>query len=177
MTENDDILAAEHVLGLLTGQDEAVAVARAQNDPVFRQRVVFWEQVFEGAEPEDDSAAPDSLWQKISAAIDDINTAPGTRTLRQTNAVWETIAPGIQRRSLLIDRAQGTHSYYVRMRKGAVLPSHAHDMTEQCVVLEGELSIGGTRFGKGDFHVADPGHVHSEIKAETDAVFFIFGAL
>lgn len=177
MSEEDDILAAEHVLGTLSQQDEADAQNRARKDSAFGRRVEFWTEVFDRIEPEADVAAPYQLWSKISDAIEDVEAAPGTRTLRQSDGVWESIAPGIQRRSLLVDRIKGTHSYYVRMRKGAVLPAHSHGMTEQCVVLDGELSIGGTRFGKGDFHIADATHEHSEILAVTDALFFIHGAL
>ncbi len=176
-TDSDDILAAEHVLGLLGPEAEAIAVKRAAEDPDFAGRVAFWSDRLDVADPAEAAAAPDSLFDAIEQAIGTVDAAPGTRTLLPGDGVWEALGPGIERRLLHVDRADGTQSYFVRMQAGASLPLHSHRRTEQCVVLKGRLRIGDGEFGAGSFHLGFAGNQHSPIHAVTDAEFFIHGEL
>lgn len=47
--------------------------------------------------------------------------------------------PGIEIKTLLIDRANGLASSLIRMAPGATLPDHEHVLIEQTWVLEGHL--------------------------------------
>lgn len=120
---------------------------------------------------------PAGLWDRIETRIGRDAAAPGTRTVVADEGVWERIAPGIDRKVVYVDRETGTQSYFVRMRKGAILPGHEHGASEHCVVLEGSLEIGGAVFGKGTYHFAQEGFPHGSIAARSDAQFFIQGAL
>ncbi len=177
MNEDDDVLAANHVLGLLGAAAESDALRRVQVDEAFAAAVAFWSDRFEALE----TAAPvdphDRLWSRIETAIDEADKAPGTRTIRLEDGVWEMFGDGIERKVLFIDRSAGTQAYYVRMAAGAVLPTHSHDMNEHCVLLSGRLLIGGVEVNEGDFHVGYAGAAHQPITALTKSLFFIHGAI
>jgi anti-sigma-K factor RskA len=60
--ENDDLLAAEYVLGVLDLPDRAMAEARLRTDSTFQARVATWETRLEGLNDEfTDAPAPDLL--------------------------------------------------------------------------------------------------------------------
>jgi anti-sigma factor ChrR (cupin superfamily) len=104
-------------------------------------------------------------------------TAPGTSTVASDEGVWEEMGPGIERKVVQIHRGSGVQSYFVRMAAGAVLPGHEHGADEHCVILKGRLEIGGRVYGEGTYHFARDGIPHVPITAQSDALFFIHGAL
>lgn len=177
MNEKDHLLAAQHILGLLGPKEQERANRRLATEPDFAARAADWTTWLDALDAPVEKAPSEALWQKIEHAIDDTRSAPGTRTLRSDDGVWEALGRGIERRLLHVDRAAGTQSYYVRMREGAVLPLHAHSGTEQCIVLKGRLRIGEAEFDQGDFHLGFEGENHGPITAVTEALFFIHGAL
>lgn len=119
----------------------------------------------------------DDLFDKILCKIDQQETAPGTSTVPMSEGVWENIAPGIERKIVYVNRSEGVQSYFVRMQAGATLQEHDHDADEQCVILQGQLEIGGVVFDAGTYHLARRGIPHVQITAHSDAIFFIHGAL
>jgi quercetin dioxygenase-like cupin family protein len=175
--EEDDILAAEYVLGLLDAEDEARAQRLAARDVTFAAKVAVWAERLDALDPVQPVAPSDDLWARIDSAIGDTATAPGTRTLRRSAGVWEQIAPGIEQRVLFVDRAAGTQSYYIRMTAGAVLPAHRHRRVEECVVVSGRLRIGEFEVGPGDFHLAGVSNTHPAITAVEPSLFYIHGGL
>ncbi|MFZ2649002.1 MAG: cupin domain-containing protein [Burkholderiaceae bacterium] len=66
---------------------------------------------------------------------------PLASRLVDTDALpWQaTRFPGIDIKTLLIDRASGLASSLIRMAPGATLPDHEHVLIEQTWVLEGHL--------------------------------------
>lgn len=174
---NDDLRlrAAEYVLGLFDADERELA------DEDFRAEVSFWEAAFaplEQATTYETLPPPgDALWGKIESRLDELEHAPGTRTITPEAGVWEKIGEGIERKVLHVDRVQLAEVVMVRMRRGAVLPEHEHAGDEHCVVVSGELRVGGKTFGAGAYHFAEQGINHNPIVAEQDAVFFIYGAL
>lgn len=176
-TEEDDLLAAQHILGLLGPEDEERAAARVAAEPDFAARTTVWAGRLDALDAPVEEVASETLWEKIERAVDDTGSAPGTRTLRSDDGIWETLGPGIQRRLLYVDRTAGTQSYYIRMKEGAVMPLHSHDRTEECVILKGRLRIGDSEFAEGDFHLGFAGEDHQPITAVTESLFFIHGAL
>lgn len=117
------------------------------------------------------------LWDRISAGISADAAAPGTVTIPNDAGIWEPLAEGIVRKVVHVDRGGGRLGYFVRMRAGAVLPHHAHDIDEHCVVLAGELEVAGSVFGAGSYHLARAGSDHAPIRARSDAMFFIYGGM
>ena len=65
---------------------------------------------------------------------------------------WERGAyPGIETKTLLVDRASGLLTMLLRMAPGAKLPDHEHVLIEQTYVLEGSLVCGEGVCRAGEF--------------------------
>jgi anti-sigma factor ChrR (cupin superfamily) len=65
---------------------------------------------------------------------------------------WEkTRYPGIEQKTLLVDRASGLLTALMKMAPGARLPDHEHVKIEQTYVLEGTLCCGEGECKKGEF--------------------------
>jgi len=78
---------------------------------------------------------------------------------------------GIER-SLFRHNETGGRSSVVRLAAGARFPRHAHQGTEEVVVLAGTVRIGGVELGAGDYLFTSPGEEH-DVVAVTDAQIFV----
>ena len=67
-------------------------------------------------------------------------TQPELLTIRAQEG-WKTIAPGVEMKDLYIDDASHTRSFLMRMQPGSNLPGHEHAGDEECMVLDGEVSL------------------------------------
>ena len=88
-------------------------------------------------------------------------------------AFTPTRHPGVSVKLLHVDRDRRQFTVLMKLDPGAVYPSHAHDGPEECVVLEGEILVGGVRMRKGDYQRAEPGSAHVEQRSETGALLFV----
>ncbi|HEY4998510.1 MAG TPA: cupin domain-containing protein [Usitatibacter sp.] len=85
---------------------------------------------------------------------------------------WKaTDFPGIER-SLFRNNEGGGRSSFVRLKKGARYPKHVHRGTEEIVVLEGHVAIGGVEVEAGDYLFTTPGEEH-DVVAVSDAMIFV----
>jgi anti-sigma factor ChrR (cupin superfamily) len=65
---------------------------------------------------------------------------------------WEkTSYPGIESKTLLVDRSTGLLTMLMKMAPGARLPDHEHVQIEQTYVLEGSLRCGEGECKAGEF--------------------------
>jgi anti-sigma factor ChrR (cupin superfamily) len=65
---------------------------------------------------------------------------------------WEkTRYPGVETKTLLVDRNSGLLTLLMRMAPGARLPDHEHVEIEQTYVLEGTLACGEGECKAGEF--------------------------
>jgi anti-sigma factor ChrR (cupin superfamily) len=65
---------------------------------------------------------------------------------------WETGAyPGVETKTLVVDRDSGVLTMLIKMAPGAKLPDHEHVLIEQTFVLEGSLVCGEGVCHAGDF--------------------------
>lgn len=65
---------------------------------------------------------------------------------------WEkTVFPGVEVKTLLLDRASGLLTVLLRMAPGAKLPDHEHVLIEQTYLLEGTLECGEGTVTAGNF--------------------------
>ena len=78
---------------------------------------------------------------------------------------------GIER-SLFRNNEVGGRSSVVRLVRGSRFPRHAHEGTEEVVVLIGIVNIGGVELGPGDYLFTSPGEEH-DVLAVSDAVIFV----
>jgi anti-sigma factor ChrR (cupin superfamily) len=65
---------------------------------------------------------------------------------------WENSShPGVQTKTLVLERATGMLTMLIKMAPGAKLPDHEHVLIEQTFVLEGSLVCGEGICNAGDF--------------------------
>lgn len=79
--------------------------------------------------------------------------------------------PGIER-SLFRNNETGGRSSVVRLTAGSRFPRHAHQGTEEVVVLAGTVRIGGVDLAAGDYLFTSPGEEH-DVFAVSDATIFV----
>lgn len=85
---------------------------------------------------------------------------------------WKaTDYPGIDR-SLFRNNDAGGRSSVVRLKSGSRFPRHAHEGTEEVVVLSGTVRIGGVELAPGDYLFTTPGEEH-DVVAVSDAAIFV----
>lgn len=85
---------------------------------------------------------------------------------------WISLGKKIQVKVLHDDGV--TLSWLLKLLPGGHLPEHDHaDGAEECMVLEGQLSINGDVFGCGDYQIAHPGSVHYEVSSQDGALVFL----
>ena len=78
---------------------------------------------------------------------------------------------GIER-SLFRNNETGGRSSVVRLAAVARFPRHAHEGTEEVVVLAGTVRIGGVELATGDYLFTSPGEEH-DVVAVTEAQIFV----
>jgi quercetin dioxygenase-like cupin family protein len=79
--------------------------------------------------------------------------------------------PGIER-SLFRNHEGGGRSSVVRLAAGSRFPRHAHHGSEEVLVLEGRVSVGGVPMERGDYLFTEPGEEH-DVVALTAALIFV----
>ena len=61
----------------------------------------------------------------------------------------------------------------LRLQPNAVLHGHPHTLEEECLVLEGEISIGDHVIRQGDMHIAEPGCEHPDLTTTAGALLMV----
>ncbi len=131
------------------------------------------EQMARAVAPVELSAADRaSLHARILARIQ-AAAPPGTFTIRAADMLWIAAGPGVEVKVLRMDRERNDQTVLIRMQPGAVVVGHGHTQEEECLVLEGEVFVGGLRLSEGDMHVANPGARHPPITAPHGALLLI----
>ena len=93
------------------------------------------------------------------------------QTVRAHEGLWQNIAPLVDMKMLYDDGL--SRSILLRLQPGGRLPAHGHAADEECIVLEGEGSIGDIFLRAGDYHLAPKGMRHGETFTATGALLFI----
>lgn len=110
-----------------------------------------------------------------------VRTAEGrgkwTVTVRAEEGTWRPFAPGVTVKLLWADRQSGRRAVLMRVEPGSTYPSHAHEVDEECLVLEGELRFGDLVLRAGDFHLARAGHRHPPATSPGGCLLYVSGAL
>jgi hypothetical protein len=174
MTPNGptDDLAARLAAGALTPDEVAAAEALlAAGDP---GAVAFARAVEELAAAVPPVVPPPDLKARLLAALPPPPAVPGFVFRFAADGGFEpTPHPGVWCRVLHVDPARRQFTALMRLDPGAVYPCHPHDGPEECVVLEGEIEVGGVRLRKGDYQRAEPGSTHVDQSSPTGALLFL----
>ena len=180
MSEGDtEALAAEYVLGTLDSDSREKFAAALERDSDLRRLVGDWERrlaSFEhGVEPVE---PPAGLWYGIEAAMEAASNREAAGVIvRATEGAWRPFIPGVEKKTLIRNLDEGVETYLLRLAPGSRLPAHSHKIAEDCIVLEGELTIGDLRLGAGDYHMAPAGMPHGETVSPGGALIYLRGEL
>ncbi len=98
-----------------------------------------------------------------------------TVTIVKSEDGWEWFSPRVKMKVLRSDPA--STSYLLKLEAGAIVWPHRHRQDEECMVLEGEISIGELRVGAGAYHLAPAGMVHQPIRTDVGATLFLRGVM
>lgn len=189
--------AAEYVLGLMTPEDRAAFEARLAEDDGLRRLVRRWTKTLAPLEEDGAGVAPPPrLWDRIkteitgdgAAGADDVadaaESASAARAFDHLNlaigsddGAWQPLAPGISKKPLLKDPEGGWESYLLHLAPGAVLPAHPHSALEECVLLEGEIALGGALYRAGDYLALGAHTRHAPMTTASGATVFIRGEI
>ena len=100
---------------------------------------------------------------------------PHHLTVEAAGGEWQPFGRGLSIK--VLHRCEGIMSYLVRLAPGAALPAHHHPVDEECVVLEGALSIGSLELSAGGFHLGRQGVLHDRIVSRDGALIYLRGAV
>lgn len=108
---------------------------------------------------------PPALWDRVEAALP---PGPAVQTGIQAmtgviDGPWEPVCTGVSRRVLLRGVGGEPLAFLLRAEQGARVPAHQHIRREECVLIQGDIQIGGVDLRPGDFLVADRGSEHTEM--------------
>lgn len=166
-------LAGDYVLGTLSDPELAEFEAVLRQDPALRQQVAGWERRLTPLATALPEATPRaSVWEAIEAAID-AQSPPNTVTVRAQEGEWRTLAPGVETKVLLVDQEAGFQSFLLRLGPGCQLPAHDHVALEECLLLEGDMTIGDRHYTAGDYHAALPGSRHATLSSRHGGLVYI----
>ena len=109
----------------------------------------------------------------LRARVLALPSEPGAQlqTVHAHEGLWQNIAPLVDMKLLHDDGL--SRSILLRLQPGGRLPAHGHAADEECIVLEGEGSIGDIFLRAGDYHLAPKGMRHGETFTATGALLFI----
>lgn len=93
-------------------------------------------------------------------------------TVRNEGA-WHALIPGIDYKMLIYDAQAGSKSFLLRAAAGVSMPAHTHSATEECLVLQGEFSMGEINLRTGDFHCAAAGVTHEAAYTPNGVLVYI----
>lgn len=119
-----------------------------------------------------------SLLQKIRAEKAGADEGFSTINVEDEDG-WIEALPGAKVKILLGDITvpKSLMSYLVRLEPGFSMHGHDHPFDEECLMLEGDLQLGGLKLSAGDFHFAAAGVVHGDVKTVSGCLAYIRGAL
>lgn len=175
--DDDDLLTAEYVLGTLDPEERKRLEARLRDDVGLQDALYAWQdrlKALDGDIPLQDP--PAGLWEKIETAIEG-QAQTFVTTIRSAEGDWQPLAEGIEKKSLFVDQDLDCESFLLRFAPGANLSGHSHSMAEECLLLEGDMSIGELRLTAGDFHVISAGTEHPEISSRNGALVYVRGEI
>lgn len=172
-----NILASEFALGTLSAEDQKEAEQLLESQPEFQQAVAEWEaQLGTLSEAVEPVAPPASTWGGIQRRLGNQNTSlpKGIEAVYANEGEWRPVTEKVYLKSLFVDPEQGSEAYLLKFLPGGAIEEHSHgDWNDECIILDGEIAVGGVPMSSGDFHVAVKGATHPRLFSETGGTLFV----
>jgi anti-sigma factor ChrR (cupin superfamily) len=96
-------------------------------------------------------------------------------TVRRDEGQWFESSPGVLVKRLFENPETGTFTTLVRMLPGAIGTLHRHPGIEECIILEGDFHVAGSRLGPGDYHIAGADSLHDKPYSIGGTLLLIIG--
>ncbi len=175
MSEDLDQIAAAYALGTTRGGARKEIESRLSAEPALREKAELWQRrlaVLDLAAAQ--VSPPPKLFDRI---CDEIGVGrpelTGTVTRRAGTGIWTEMSPGVTCSILFDDPDTKRRSMLVRATPGAIYESHTHHGYEECLVLEGDLTMGDLTLRAGDYHLAVKGSVHPSATTVSGALLYL----
>lgn len=176
MTDKDR-LASEYSLGTLSAEEREEVAKMMQSDKELEKLIEGWDQRLAPLAGALENQVPrPEVWQNIKKRMGKENTSlpKGIEAVYRDDGHWRPVNDKVDVKSLFIDAEQGSESYLLRFQPEGIIDQHHHgDWNDECIVMEGTVIVGETRFGPGDFHVATRGAVHPRLYSPTGGILFV----
>lgn len=102
---------------------------------------------------------------------------PGLVFIHADEGTWIEAEPGIFAKILNMDKERGYFTALVRLAPGARYAAHRHQGSEEVLVLEGSCYCGGRLLRKGDYHRAEVGSTHVDMRTDEGSLMLITAPL
>ena len=85
--------------------------------------------------------------------------------------------PGVEAKSLYVDRANDRATFLIRMTAGSSYPAHVHGGPEECYVVQGDLRVGVLHMRAGDYQRAERGSRHGTQTTDEGCLLLLVSSL
>ncbi len=172
-----DLIASEYALGTLSTSQRQDVSEKMEHDGELRQLVEEWElRLAPVANVSESVKPPKRVWQEIKKRMGTNNTSlpQGIEAVYHNEGEWRAVNDKVELKSLFVDADQASESYLLRFQPDGVIEQHVHGQwNDECIVLEGAITVGAVEFGPGDFHVATCGAEHPRLSSKKGGVLFV----
>lgn len=93
--------------------------------------------------------------------------------VRESGGEWRAVSPGVTVKPLFYDRGAHMVAFLLRAELDVSFEVHGHRAGEECLVLEGEFTIGEQQLHAGDFVAAPAGTEHPAAYTKTGMLLYL----
>lgn len=176
-------LAPLYVLGSLEDAEREWVDAQMQTDPDLALEIAEYEAAIAtlpyAVPPQ---SLPAGLKERVfhqttgeAPPASEEPSIPVSKNFNFADLKWRPFnAPGFEMAKLHLDRDSRELTCFVRAATGGLpYPAHRHAGPEEILMLEGELKIGETLYGPGDYIRAEADSIHPPAETVTACLFFL----
>ncbi len=169
--------AAERALGVSPFDHSDAQDTSVDDDVELEALLQTWEaRLAPIADTVKPKSPPIRVWSAVKRRLGNKNTVlpKGVEAVYRGDGEWWSFAENVDVKSLFIDEKENTESFLLRIKPGGLVEPHFHDgFNDECMVIEGVIMVGETRFGPGDFHVAKKGSEHPPLYSHEGGILFV----
>ena len=174
-------LAACYALGTLSDEDKAVFEVMLKQDSQASAHLDYFKEIMEdltyNTEPlEEPSSLEEKLFAEIQEQSGHLDKDRGFLYVRHNEGKWVEIVNGVRVKQLYEDSERKYSTVLVSMDAGTTFPDHVHAEDEECYIIEGDIHMGGHKFGAGDYIRADAHSVHESISTENGCLLLVMSS-
>lgn len=98
---------------------------------------------------------------------------PLVQTVRVEDGEWRRLGAGVDMKIIAYDANTRFATFLARYAPGGEVGEHYHLLSEECMLVSGDLTIAGIQMQPGDFQTIRPGARHGKLHSEHGALVFV----